>query len=555
MARKKKRIATIDAETDPFKYLRKPEPFCWGFYDGETYIDFWGDNCTQQLMEYLEDEEDLIIYAHNGGKFDFFYLIPWLDSDLFIINGRIAKATLFDGRIEIRDSWLIIPLPLSAYQKDEISYDLFEKHSRNLHKTEILRYLRGDCRYLWDWVTNFIAQFGNGLTLAGTSFKELKKTGYDIPTTFEEYDASFRPYYFGGRVQCFDVGSFYGDFKYVDINSAYPFAMKERHWHGSQYMQSKVLPEQENGSWFAHVRARSHGALPWRDEADPNQKLYFPDDGKSRDYFATGWEIKTGLETGTLTIDKVHTVFKPVFTADFSEYVEKFFAMKAKADADLKKNPNDKDAEARRQFAKLMLNACYGKFGQDGRDFEKFSLQPFGGWPEGEGWMPYETVMEDLMMFSKPDPIDRFFNVPTAASVTGYVRAYLWEAINQSERPLYCDTDSIICADFHGDIGNKLGQWDVEARAIEVHIGQRKMYAMRELPVSEYGPIDKTKVASKGVQLDFDTIKNGIANRSIIVTERDAPAFSLKYGARFLPRTTDFKNIEKNVLTVPSEAA
>ena len=79
MARKKKekpqtRIAVIDFETDPFLYDRVPEPFSAGFYDGETYIDFWGDDCADQLICYLESRKDnLIIYAHNGGKFDFYY--------------------------------------------------------------------------------------------------------------------------------------------------------------------------------------------------------------------------------------------------------------------------------------------------------------------------------------------------------------------------------------------------------------------------------------------------------------------------------------------------
>lgn len=134
MARKIKRIASCDCETDPFLYGRTPKPFAWGFYDGESYVYFWGTDSTAEFIDYIKDEENLIIYAHNGGKFDFFYLLKWLDPDIQIINGRIAKATLFGGRVELRDSYLILPLPLSAHDKDSIDYNKMEANVRELHK-------------------------------------------------------------------------------------------------------------------------------------------------------------------------------------------------------------------------------------------------------------------------------------------------------------------------------------------------------------------------------------------------------------------------------------
>ena len=537
MARKKKRIGTLDAETDPFLFNRTPEPFCWGFFDGDDYVDFWGDNSTNDLMDYLTDESDLIIYAHNGGKFDFFYLLPWLDEDIFMINGRIAKATLFDGRIELRDSWLILPMALKQMDKDDIDYHLFEREIRETHKKEILQYLKSDCVYLHNWVSSFIGRFGNGLTLAGTAFKELKKTGYEIGRTFEEYDSHFRQFYYGGRVQCFEVGEFIANkgetLLYVDINSAYPDAMMRKHWHGSKYIRQSKLPEGENGSWFATVKAISKGALPFRGD---DGKLYFPVDGEPRVYKASGWEINSGIKTGTLEIIEVVDAYRPLHKSDFVEYVETFFKMKA--DAEAKGDP------VARMFAKLMLNSCYGKFGQDGREFEKFAVCEFGQLPEGEGWLPYATTPTGEYIYSRPDPTDSFFNVCTAASITGYVRAFMWESLNKATRPLYCDTDSIICYDFAGDMGKELGEWDLEAEPVEAYIAQRKMYALKLKDGS-------TKVASKGVRLNFDEIKSGVLEGKIIKSVRDAPAFSLKYGARFFTRETNFENIEKNALTNP----
>lgn len=535
MARKKRTVATIDAETDPFLYGREPNPFCWGFYDGDSYVDFWGDDSTEQLIDYLRDLDGVTIYAHNGGKFDFFFLLPWLDPDLMIINGRIAKATMFEGAIELRDSWLILPMSLSTMQKDATDYTWFEREKREKYRREILNYLRSDCIYLHEWVTRFIDQFGNGLTLAGAAFKQLKKTGYDVTKSYNDYDEKFRAFYYGGRVQCFQVGAFTGHFKYYDINSAYPETMLSKHWHGTQYIELLRLPDPEKygGSWFAEIDAVSYGALPCRGD---DGRLHFYNDDAVRRYFVTGHEINAGLDTGTLTIKNVIRAYRPLFTADFSEYVNRFYAMKNEAGADLEKTPENPDAKARYIFAKLMLNSAYGKFGQDGRKFEKFCICEFGEWPDGEGWLPYADTETGQRLFVRPDPQDSFFNVATAASITGAVRAKLWRTICAAKNPLYCDTDSLICENADIELGRELGQWKVEAEPVEVYIAQRKMYAMKDANGA-------TKTASKGVRLTFEQIKEGVLTKQNLTFYRDAPAYSLKYGQRFFSREVAFKNI------------
>jgi len=95
------KIATLDAETDPFVYKRVPEPFAWGLFTGDDYIETWGDDCTAEMLEKIEaHKEPLRIYAHNGGKFDFFFLLRFgVLRNPQIINGRIVKADLFHRRI------------------------------------------------------------------------------------------------------------------------------------------------------------------------------------------------------------------------------------------------------------------------------------------------------------------------------------------------------------------------------------------------------------------------------------------------------------------------
>ncbi len=560
MGRKSKRIAVIDSETDPFLYGRTPKPFVWGFYDGETYIYFWGDDCTAQLLDYLKDETDLIIYAHNGGKFDYFYLLAHLDPDISIINGRMSKATLFGGQIELRDSYLILPLPLSSHGKDEIDYAKMEAPVREIHKPEILRYLQKDCTSLFEWVSNFREQFGGGLTLAGSAFKQLKKTDYPYAPTNLVFDNQLRPFYSGGRVQCFEVGAFKEDLIYVDIHSAYPHAMMSEHWVGSQYRETLRLPDQENGSYFVKLDAISKGALPIKIETPSGLKTFYPDDNEVRTYYASGWEVLTGIKTGTLNIKKIHRVYLPTFTADFQEYVNKFFAMKDNADTERAKYEKGSSEytywDTVRNFAKLMLNSCYGKFGQDGREFEKFILCEYGDVPDPyimngalKRWKNYAEAEGFISIFNRPDPVERFYNVATAASITGFVRAYLWENISLSDGVLYCDTDSIICRRFGGTISPALGDWGIEANLKEAYIAQRKMYACL---TDSTDPKKMHKIASKGVRLTYDQIKHGVESGTNIDYAKDAPAFSLKFGARFTTREIDFANLAKNACNNPS---
>lgn len=560
MAKRSRIILALDAETDPFTHGDIPEPFVWGLHNGESCPTFWGEPETikKRLLEELaEYPQGTIVYGHNGGKFDFHFLLDVLDPDLMIVNGRIAKATVLDGQIELRDSYMIMPIPLSTFDKFEIDYNLLKKENRELNRPEITRYLIQDCKILWDAATSFINRFGLNMSLAGTAIKELKKTGYDIPKTSQRYDDKFRQFYYGGRVQTFKTGSFYAKdkpFIYADINSAYSKSMMQNHWFGVQYFSENKLPELDKlGPCLVCIDAIAKGCLPFRGD---DNKLYFPDDEKIRNYKVSGWEVLAGLKTKTLEIKKVIFCYRPLLTENFSTYIQKWFEEKAAS--------KGIDIFAY-TFAKLMQNAAYGKLGQDGRKFSKFCIMKLGEWPEkikdGEGvplpmnhadqWQFHSDTETGHTFFKRADPSDRFFNVAVAASITGWVRAYLWEHIHASKGVMYCDTDSIICEEFIGKVGDKLGEWEIEAELSEAHIAQRKMYGCRVNPVGKFGPVNKTKIATKGVQLSFDEIKNGVETGSIIEYKRDAPSFSIRFGPRFVTRNIDLENVEKNMRNNP----
>lgn len=553
---KQLKIATLDFETDPFKFGREPHPFCAGIWDGEVYRQFWGeDNCVINIVEYIRDElQGYTIYAHNGGKFDYFFMLKYFDPNIKIINGRIARAKI--GKATLTDSLLILPAPLSTYKKDVFNYKKMEKKVRLQHKQEILKYLKADCIYLHEWVSEFIGLFGKKLTIAGTAYNELKNTGYDPKNTYEGYDEKFRPFYYGGRVSTFKRGQINGDHEYIDINSAYPYAMMFKHAYGDKVIEVKTPPLNFDG-YFAVIDAISYGCLPARDIE--SKKLLYHDDEQIREYHCTGWEIKAGLDTGTLKVIKYKKIYVHEQIKSMKEFVTKFYNGRL----EYKKNGNVTFA----YFFKIVMNSCYGKFGQDGRQFKNYCLTGHSEVPENyfeleeaiieqekvhkkfgdkddlielerlqdKQWIIHSEI-HDSLIWEQPAPVNRYNNVATAASITGYVRAYLWRAICDSVEPVYCDTDSIMCKKFNGEMGNKLGQWKLEANLDRIYIGGRKFYSVHIKDDKSDDRSKQYKTACKGGRLTPLQIMTVIKTGKSFTWEKKAPAYSLKYGARFLRR-------------------
>lgn len=501
----KRVIAVIDAETDPFKFGRVPKPFCWGFYDGTIYKQFWGNSlldCTVMLLDYLESREDeLLIYAHNGGKFDFLFFVEKLLGKIRIVNGRILEAHL--GKHTLRDSYAILPISLKKLGagKKEIDYMLMEAEVRESHKDEILEYLEADCISLYKVVLAFIDKFGESLTVGSTAMKEFKKF-HKFETVSSAFDAFHRNYYFGGRCQCFEVGVIETNIKVFDINSAYPDAMsKMRHPIGNESQINKVVgPDTAFVCW----EGINENAVPTRTKDGLNFAI------EQGIFWTTIHEFNMGLEFGLIRPKRiVHTVdFEKWMT--FDTFVDYFYTQRKFAQA----NGNSFDEI----FYKLILNSAYGKFAQNPEDFVDSILLPWGEVPGDEYIMEYRH--DAYAIWSKPALSHARYNVATAASITGGVRAVLLKGLANSTRPLYCDTDSIFCNDMVGDFdAKKLGAWKHEATGSIIAIGGKKLYALVE-------DDQCIKKASKGANLPPMAIFS-IARGDTIETRNDAPTFKL----------------------------
>ena len=528
-----KEIWCADCETDPFDGKIIPQPFIWGIYNGSEYHEFTD---TDEFVNFCK-EIDGIIYAHNGGKFDWLYITehfePW--EPLMLISGRLSKFKI--GNAEFRDSWNILPQPLRAFCKDDFDYTLLKKEHR--HKPEnwkkIQQYLASDCRNLWNVVNDYIERYGVNLTQAGTAMKMWRKiTGEKAPKTSRDFYDQLAPYYYGGRVQCFKPGIKDYNFTVVDINSAYPHAMKHLHPYGDNFVVTDKLPKTEAmiQRCFIQLECVSRGAFPYREKTG----LAFPADNDVRKYHITGWEYLAALDTGTISNVTIISVIQFPDSIRFDDYVDHFFAMKNEA-----KETGD---NAGYQFAKLFLNSLYGKFGANPDKYNEYTVVKSEHIYHAEQEDDYNFCAElpgNLAIMTKPldEARQTYYNVAVAASITGFVRAYMWESINKCKGVIYCDTDSIFCRST-GDLEldpAKLGAWDIEAKCDYGAFGGKKLYAARctkkWLDANEGAK--EWKTASKGVKLTPEQLIK-VAKGETVVYNPEAPSYSLKRGIRFVPR-------------------
>jgi hypothetical protein len=556
MPRKRFTFWTIDAETDPFHNCddlqcekchgggRVPAPFLYGVYNGdsETYLEF---RTTAELSNFFteleRDSGGTLFYAHNGGKFDYHFFKDLFNSDepILIINGRMAKFHI--GAHEFRDSLNIFPnTRLKDFGiKSDIAYEKMEAAVREIHMKEISAYLRQDCKGLWDVVKQYFQTYGKQMTQAGASMKVWQKmSGLEAPRQTKSQYEALKPFYYGGRVQCMrgisEVRNV--DFEVYDINSAYPFAMLHTHPLSPTFNISGKLPDDKDiGPCLIRLECVStNGALPLREDLD----LKFPVTDERREYFITGWEFLAALETNAISKIKIHDVYKFNQTVSFKEYIEHFFALREEA-----RKAGD---VAGRTFGKYFMNSLYGKFGANCENYADYLIASPENEPEhiAKGYTIYKPWGSRNLMVRKPtneelDDINgkwRYYNIATAASVTGFVRAYLYRAMCAASGVIYCDTDSIAAEKFGNlNTGAQLGAWKHEMTCDRYAIAGKKMYAFHKKGAPlDYDPEAKDgnwKIASKGV--NFGARKNGpemiekIARGETILFKPEAPTFTV----------------------------
>lgn len=462
---------------------------------------FTGLDCAQQLMKFIakniEFFNDKYFYAHNGGKFDLNILIKeaLLADEKFKIDGKgcvelnnawIGFRLRYEDKVlEFRDSFRMFMGSL-----DNICKDLKVKHQKLVGSVEyhkinkdnfrefdevVDKYLTNDCLGLLEALTIFgkklfedtgihLYTCMTSATLAKKSFYKKhynpeKTPLYTMPT---EMDQFVRDGYFGGMVQCFDIGYSQGKFYYYDFTSLYPSEGRKALPYGKPVW--KHGSEINLKSFYGFVKCRVSGTKEMLKGARPihavktEGKLVFAYvQDKEMTLFSE--EIKYGMTLGYKYIPikgiefKAEKYLKPCF--------EDAFQRKAKAESE--------GNAALVAAYKIIANSTYGFFGmkKNDRDGVIIGEDVFINKYLDEGKLNgygkignYDVVriIKDLNL--------RDINVGVSAAISSYSRMKTHQLINDIEKKgykvHYCDTDSVITTmpiNMFEDIQAKY-QWD-----------------------------------------------------------------------------------------------
>lgn len=533
------RIYTADLETDPFQAGEMIFPFASGFYDGENFSSFWGPNCLDRFFAYLERVPPGVVYFHNLGGFDFFWMLKFFSGKTMIRNSRIVKTQVraLDGYHEFRDSYAIMPFPLAEIKIDgqkvklDIDIEKMRASRREKNKREILDYLKVDCTSLHYAVSRFWERFGNKLTVGSTAMGELETLHDYVHVKDPLEDKLVRDaFYYGGRVQCFQAGVIKGAFKVYDVNSMYPYVMKN-YLHPISCITS-ITQKITKDTGFITAEGWNEGAFPKRDKMG---SLHFDVPYGLFSMSIHEWDI--ALKYKLFKPRRVIQCLNYKLRRSFADFVNTFY--------DLRKQAKLDGDDVLALFYKYILNSAYGKFAQDSSKYCDYQIIPINVNLATKGcddchldncvkhWRPDLILQEvGMILWKRNNPRPRFYNVSTGCSITGAARAIMLEAIANSEGPIYCDTDSLICRELNGVnfSDSELGAWKLEAQGNKACIAGRKLYAL-------FDGRKCVKQANKGVRLEPSQIAWIAQDETREVTyHRDSPSLKLSGTYSFLSR-------------------
>jgi DNA polymerase type B, organellar and viral len=522
-------VYTFDIETDPFAYGRLPRAFACALYDGRTTVSFWGPDCCAKMRQHLEYIPAGLIYYHNGGKFDIYHCMDWIvGNPMRVINRRIVEAEIQcanGNRHRLRDSWAIMPLSLArltkggATEKQDIDWQKLEAEVRDENKAEILDYLSMDVVSLWDRVTAFLERFGDYLTVGSMAMSELRKRHEFESLTKPVNDGIRGSYYYGARVECLEKGHLKDDFRIYDVNSMYPFVMRNfAHPIGTVMRYGETIT---SNTRFLKVRGRvTTKILPF---------LPYAYDPVTNSYAITIHEFIAAEECELFKCLEVVETLDIFEDATFGAFVDDFYYEKIKCQA-----AGDDIGE---KLAKFALNSAYGKFAQDSAKYADWLITDgtydcrAGGWEKAVGYKGDNQTF-DYVMWQRPSERETVYNSAVGASITGAARSVLLRALAAADRPIYCDTDSIACRALSQDVvpdKTTLGGWKLEAEADEACISGKKTYAF-------FQKNKRVKSANKGVRDVTDDEFRRIANGEVITKRNNAPTYMLDGTAKFISR-------------------
>ena len=479
-----------------FEALNWNKLYAVGIYDGKDikYIAEKGrDNYyfTRWLMDNLEP--DVIAYAHNGGRYDFIFVLQFCEREnlkpyaLKVIHGTVGEFRVkYKGKVlRFRDSMLILPASLKSltYSFDVVHKKLEMDYDIGIDDSRFKDYFANDLYGLYEVLE--ASGLTSKLTIASNALSVFRSIFYTdkMERNSDDFENLFRKGYKGGRTEIFKMRG--KDLNYYDINSLYPSVM---------YDFKYPLPIKDNFKKVSEFHPDKLGYYyidaEIKDLKIPvlfysmNGKFCFPV-GKFQGFYYTP-EINKAIEMGYKI--NVHFGYEFIKTDYlFRGYVEHFYKIKSESSG------------AKKAIAKLMLNSLYGKFGQR-RNMEVNSFINDG------------TVSNMNYNIKKYwDEKSDFIHPEIVGLVTSYARVRLYELFQKAglDKIYYCDTDSII-TDTVLPTSSRLGDIKLEDKISEFIALAPKLYSYKNTS----GDILIKSKGFKSEQFSFADFEAGLSGNT-----------------------------------------
>ena len=511
---KKMPIIGMDSEDDS-----KGTPTLFTFY-GDFIKDakkqYWTKSWEDAIDFILEDVIEPTIFVAHNLEYDignFFKGQDFILIEEMIYASKLLKVTIYGVSHYFINSSCFFPGPL----KDMAKYVGLKKLDGSALD---INYGCEDAKIVYTFMKGFqdivVDEFGVNLGLsigqmAMNTYRrhymngKEKQITYNSPLCLEAY--------YGGRTEIFYRGTV-ENVKVMDINSSYPFQMKELPYPDTSNIENSSIDTHEFGVgvFKVFVPIMHVPPLPFRGNSG---RLYFP-----TGIFIGAWtyaEVRYAQSLGVVILEEYEGEGTNNGVHPFSEYMEDFYDKRIIA-----KRENDKFRDL---LLKLWMNNLYGKWNQrnpgDLLTRDKIPFYKIEKYIEHPDFKTRKIGPFYSYTIPKIEP-PKTANFMWGTYVTSYARIHLHRGlqgvVDNGFTLIYCDTDSVMY--FGGDvnstpplpISNKLGDWDIESFDLGVFRVPKGYLLCNKIKGSKDYEI--VKVACKGVPTHhaYDFIVKGMAS-------------------------------------------
>lgn len=476
------------------------------FFNVDKCVQFEGvGTCIKESMEWLFEKannfSDYVCYAHNGGKFDIYFLMneylfsdntKWKISSVLEVEGCIVSLVIETNdsrkvKIKFLDSYKLCPVSLEGLcislasktkkLKDMVPHHEITTGNYKNYMNDIYIYHQNDCLSLMECMRILAkclyadynldyTKYYTAPSLAINLFWQIyyRQFEYPIYKLDSHQDSYIRKGFLGGRTEAYSLGNI-GKSYYYDRVSLYPDVGRKLLPYGEPRMFSDI---QFNDCFVDnktnHILASFFGFVEVILESTNLSK-----DTLELPFFGAkyGETIKklvfAKIKPGSKSIVVFSEAIKYAQQNDLSykyTYVSAmqfnaFEIMKAFFEDRFKKRKEKKDVGdlAGSMLEKLYMNSAYGKFALRTKDRDSISLYSSGFTDHFQTYHDNELVNiaekgHYLLIRKRRDIEAKDTNVAISAAITEYARMEMHKMVTIIRKAggwvHYWDTDSLI---------------------------------------------------------------------------------------------------------------